>query len=39
MYVCGIANVPLLVQQLSRLRDIGRRMQLEVLPQPASPAR
>jgi hypothetical protein len=32
MYVSGIANVPLLVQQFSRLRDISRRMQVEIAP-------
>jgi ABC-type multidrug transport system fused ATPase/permease subunit len=30
MYVSGIANVPLLVQQFNRLRDIGRRLQSEL---------
>jgi ABC transporter transmembrane region len=29
MYVTGIANVPLLVQQFGRLRDISRRLQSE----------
>lgn len=32
MYVIGIANVPLLVQQFNRLRDIGRRLQSELPP-------
>ena len=30
MYVSGIANVPLLVQQFNRLRDIGGRLQSEL---------
>ncbi|MFZ1106011.1 MAG: ABC transporter six-transmembrane domain-containing protein [Hyphomicrobiaceae bacterium] len=34
MYVSGIANVPLLVQQFNRLRDISRRMQFEIAPKP-----
>jgi ABC-type multidrug transport system fused ATPase/permease subunit len=32
MYVIGIANVPLLVQQFNRLRDIGARLQSELPP-------
>jgi hypothetical protein len=34
MYVSGVANVPLLVQQFNRLRDISRRMQFEIAPKP-----
>ena len=30
MYVIGIVNVPLLVQQFNRLRDISRRLQSEL---------
>jgi hypothetical protein len=32
MYVIGIANVPLLVQQFNRLRDISGRLQAEIAP-------
>ena len=34
MYVSGIVNVPLLVQQFGRLRDIGRRLQCDEPPGP-----
>src|SRR5262249_12315352 len=33
MFVMGLDSVPMLVQQVSRLRDIGRRMQTEAPPQ------
>jgi len=34
MYVTGIVNVPLLVQQFNRLRDISRRLQSEIAAKP-----
>jgi hypothetical protein len=36
MFVCGLDSVPILVQQLSRLRDISKRMQLPAAPGSAS---
>jgi hypothetical protein len=36
MYVSGILNMPLLVQQFNRLRDISRRMQSEIATKPAA---